>query len=81
VRRVVNAVVPALGYDDRLAREVLDGEGDAIAAIASFERQEPASLTAAAQLLSGHGTLTTEAFDRVACAYDIYRHVRNMPCD
>lgn len=70
-------------WDTRLARQVLDGApGDGTAAaVTLFERNGPDSLAQATALVGAAGRLTEEARDRVARAYDIYRHARDMPCD
>lgn len=74
--------MPGLTYDERLARAVRDGEGDATrAALTLFERREPESLVQAIELVAPDGPLAPQLFDRLTRAYDVYRHARDMPCD
>lgn len=69
-------------YDEQLARGVLDGDEDAVElAVMLFERHDPPTLSRAAELVRGFGALTPGAFDRIAQAYDVHRHLRDMPWD
>lgn len=71
-----------LSYDERLARALLAGDDDDVqAAVTLFERHGPASLAEALELVTAYGTLSPEAFDRFSRAYDIHRHVSDMPGD
>jgi hypothetical protein len=67
-------------YERRLARRVLEGEQDADwAALALFDRYDPASPAEAASLVETQGKLSREASERVAQAFDAYWHLREMP--
>jgi hypothetical protein len=70
-------------WDARLARQVIDDEpGDGTAAaLTLFERNGPDSLAQATALVSAAGPLTDGALDRVRHAWDLYRHLRDSPCD
>jgi hypothetical protein len=60
-----------------LARRVLAGGSDASeAAIMLMESCEPETIDGALALLAGQGTVTVDAFDRVADAWETYRHLR-----
>jgi hypothetical protein len=68
--------------EQRAAQRVLDDADNAVeAALALFERQTPATLEEAAQQIARHGPVTPAAFDTIAQAFDIYWHLRDMPCD
>ena len=69
-------------YEARLARRVLVGAPDAAqAAMALLEHCEPATIDAAVALVAGRNRLTVGAFDRVADAWETYRHLKNLPWD
>lgn len=68
--------------DERLARRILQLEGNEVrAAVAFYERHQPATLDDAARLLESYGPMTPEAFDAVAMAWDVYWHLKDMPGD
>jgi hypothetical protein len=72
--------IPFTQHERRLARRVLDCEQDAEwAALALFERHDPASPAEAARLVETQGKLSGEASERVAQAFDAYWHLREMP--
>ena len=67
-------------YEKRQAQRVLDCEqGSVEAALALFERHDPATLAEAAHLIETQGQLTAEAFDHLTQAFDRYWHLRDMP--
>ncbi len=69
-------------YDARLARAILEGGSNApAAAMTLLEYSEPATLDAAVALVAGHGSMTGDAFDCVADAWETYRHMRNLSWD
>ncbi|MQA74754.1 MAG: hypothetical protein GEU88_10520 [Solirubrobacterales bacterium] len=69
-------------FDVRLARRVLLGEGREVeAALAFFERNDPATLEEAVGLLEAHGRITPQAFEHAAKAWDMYWNLRGAPCD
>jgi hypothetical protein len=73
---------PPLSYDQRLAIAAREGPDDARrAAVTLFERRSPKSLSEAVDLVLPYGAVEPELFDRIRCAYDIYRHSRDQPCD
>jgi hypothetical protein len=66
----------------QLAQRVLAGAPDASqAAIILLESCEPETIDAAVALLADQGTVTMDAFDRVADAWETYRHLRNLSWD
>jgi len=69
-------------YEVRLARRVLFGGVNASsAAMALLESCEPQTLEEAVALLTRHGPLTVEAFDRIADAWGVFRHVGHLGWD
>jgi hypothetical protein len=69
-------------YDARLARSVLEGGPNALtAAMTLLEYGDPPTLTAAVALLAEHGTVTEDAFNCVADAWETYRHVKHQSWD
>jgi len=69
-------------YDARLARAILEGGSNAPAAARTLlEYREPATLDAAVALIADQGTVTEDAFDCVADAWETYRHVRHLGWD
>ena len=69
-------------YEVRLARRVLFGGVNASpAAMALLESCEPQTLEQAVALLTRHGPLTVEAFDRIADAWGVFRHVGHLSWD
>jgi hypothetical protein len=73
---------PPSRYDEQLARRILDGDGDAVElAVTLFDRHDPPTLSRAVELVRAYGDFTPGAFDRISQAYDIHRHLRDMPCD
>jgi hypothetical protein len=69
-------------YDARLARAILQGGGRAPAAAATLlDYCEPSTLDAAIRLISRHGTVSQDAFDCVADAWETYRHMRHLSWD
>jgi hypothetical protein len=69
-------------YDARLARAILEGGSNAPAATRTLlEYREPATLDAAVALIADYGTVTEDAFDCVADAWETYRHVRHLSWD
>jgi hypothetical protein len=74
--------IVSASFDERAARRVLDHPDTATeAALALFERQTPATLVEAAQLIGRHGPVTPAAFETIAQAFDVYWHLPDMPCD
>lgn len=72
---------PPLSYDQRLAIAVREGHDAHRAAITLFERSAPNSLSEAIDLVLPYGVVAPELFERIRCAYDVYRHARDQPCD
>ncbi len=69
-------------YEVRLARSVLaGGPGATVAARALLEHSDPPTLDAAVALLMAAGPLTEDAFDRLADAWETYRHVKHLSWD
>jgi len=69
-------------YDARLAQRILAGDDDAVAlAVTLFERHDPPTLSRAVELVRTYGDFAPGVFDRISQAYDMHRHLRNMPCD
>ena len=72
----------ATSFDERLARRILQGEGNEVqAAVTLFERHDPVTLEDAVGLLEAYGSVTPQAFEHAAEAWDIFWHLRDMPCD
>jgi hypothetical protein len=46
-----------------------------------LEHLDPATLQAALALLARHGTITSDAFDCVADAWETYRHLKDLSWD
>jgi hypothetical protein len=77
-----SAATRSTRYDARLAERVLlGGKNAAEAAMALLERYQPETLEDAVGLLSVHGTLTTEGFDRLADAWATFRHLKHLSWD
>jgi hypothetical protein len=69
-------------YDVRLARTILDGGSNAsTAAMTLLEYREPATLDAAVALIADQGTVTGDAFDCIADAWETYRHLKHLTWD
>ncbi len=81
--RASGAAIPCSErYEARLARCVLAGGPDAVAAaMALLEHGDPPTLDAAVALLTTAGGITEDAFDRLADAWETYRHVRHLSWD
>jgi hypothetical protein len=61
---------------------ILDGAPDASqAAMKLLDYSDPETLDGAVALVAAHGTLTTEAFDCVADAWETYRHFKDLSWD
>ena len=76
-----DALRPEPSYDERLAKRVADGEPrPRRAALELFERNDPRSLGDAIALVWPDGQAPAERFGALARAWDLYRHVRDMPC-
>lgn len=68
-------------YDERLAKRVADGEPrPRRAALELFERNDPRTLGEAIELVWPDGKAPAERLGPLARAWDLYRHVRDMPC-
>ncbi len=77
----VTVVVPA-SYEARLAQSVLAGAlGAERAAMTLLERCEPQTVDGAVALVVGQGGLTVDAFDRIADAWETYRHLKHLSWD
>jgi hypothetical protein len=69
-------------YEVRLARSILEGGTEAsTAAMTLLEYRDPATLDAAVALVGEQGTVTADAFDCVADAWETYRHLRYLGWD
>jgi hypothetical protein len=69
-------------HTGQLAKCVLAGAPDASqAAIILLESCEPETIDAAVALLADQGTVTVDAFDRIADAWETYRHLKNLSWD
>ncbi len=69
-------------YDARLARAVLEGGSNAsMAVMALLEYRDPATLDGAVALVAEQGRVTEDAFDRIADAWETYRHLRYLTWD
>jgi hypothetical protein len=69
-------------YDARLARIILaDGSSASQAAMTLLEYRDPATLDAAVGIVSEEGTVTEDAFDCVADAWETYRHLKHLCWD
>lgn len=74
--------VPPATFEGRLAQLILIGAPNASqAAMALFERFEPQTIGAAVSLVSSQGTVTADAFDRIADAWESYRHLQYLTWD
>jgi hypothetical protein len=68
-------------YDRQLAREVAAGTARSRrAALELLERNDPPTLSAAIELVWPGGSAPPERVHPLALAWDLYRHVRDMPC-
>jgi hypothetical protein len=68
-------------YDERLAKRVADGESrPRQAALELFERNDPRTLGEAIALVWPDGKVPAERFGALARAWDLYWHVRDIPC-
>lgn len=66
----------------QLARSILGGGSNADeATMMLLEYCEPTSLEAAVALLVDQGAVTGAAFDRVADAWETYRHLKDVTWD
>lgn len=69
--------------DKRLARQVLDGDGDGDrsveAALSLFEYREPRSFDHAVKLVAEHGEPTPAAERALSRAWSHFHHRRYMP--
>ncbi len=75
-------VVTAASYEGRLAGRILEGAADASqAAMRLLEHCNPQTLDGAVALLATQGTVTVDAFDRVADAWETYRHFKDLSWD
>jgi hypothetical protein len=75
-------VVVSERYDARLARAVIEGGPDASTAVMTLlEYGDPATLDAAVALVGEQGTVTADAFDCVADAWETYRHLKHFTWD
>lgn len=78
---MVDALRPQPSYDERLAKRVADGEPrPRRAALELFERNDPRTLGDAIALVWPDGKAPAERVGALAQAWDLYRHVRDMPC-
>ncbi len=69
-------------YERQLADRVLFGGVNAAeAAMVLLESCQPETLDDAVALLTRHGQLTVEAFDRVADAWGVFRHIGHLSWD
>lgn len=69
-------------YRAQLARTILGGGSNADeTTMMLLEYCEPTSLEAAVALLLDQGTVTAAAFDRVADAWETYRHLKDVTWD
>ncbi len=69
-------------YERQLADRVLFGGVNAAeAAMVLLENCQPETLDDAVALLTRHGQLTVEAFDRVADAWGVFRHIGHLSWD
>jgi hypothetical protein len=68
-------------YDERLARRIADGQPrPRRAALELLERNDPRTLDEAIVLVWPDGNAPPERLGALARAWDLYRHVRDMPC-
>jgi hypothetical protein len=75
-------MVPPATFEGRLAQLILTGAPNASqAAMALFERFEPQTVGAAVSLVSRQGRVTADAFDRIADAWETYRHLQHLTWD
>lgn len=69
-------------YEARLARSILKGGSNAsAAAMTLLEYRDPATLDAAVALVADQGTMTEDAFNCVADAWETYRHLKHLCWD
>jgi hypothetical protein len=73
----------AASFEAQLARRVLtaDYPHGQEAAITLHEHLDPATLQTALALSARHGTITSDAFDCVADAWETYRHLKDLSWD
>jgi hypothetical protein len=72
---------PGAFYDERLAKLVAHGRPRSRgAALELFERNDPRTLAEAIALVWPDGNAPAEGFRALEQAWDLYRHVRDMPC-
>jgi hypothetical protein len=70
-----------LPYDARLAQRVAEGQPRSReAALELCERNDPRSLAEAMALVWPDGNPPAERSVALVRAWDLYRHVRDMPC-
>lgn len=82
LREARATVVAPASYEARLAQCVLAGApGASRAAMTLMERCEPQTVDGAVALVAGQGGLTVDAFDRVADAWETYRHLKHLSWD
>ena len=68
-------------YDQRLAKRVADCQPrPRRAALELFERNDPRTLAEAIALVWPDGNAPAERSGALVRAWDLYRHVRDMPC-
>ena len=68
-------------YDERLAKRVADGgPRPRRAALELFERNDPRTRGEAIALVWPDGKAPAERCGALVRAWDLYRHVRDMPC-
>ena len=76
--RAGGGATSAASLDNRLARQVL--EGDSVdAALALFEYREPRSFDRAVELVAEHGEPTRAAEHALSRAWSHFHHRRYMP--
>lgn len=69
-------------YETRLAQAIRGGGDRApVAAMRLLEHLDPPTLQAAAARLAEQQTLNVEVFDRLADAWETYRHIRHLSWD
>jgi hypothetical protein len=74
--------VGVASYQRRLAKSILGGGADASrATMKLLEYSAPETLDEAVALVAAYGTVTTEVFDRVADAWETYRHFKDLSWD
>jgi hypothetical protein len=77
-----SSVLTSASYEARLARIILEGGSEArAAAMTLLEHSDPPTLNAAVALVADRGTLTSDAFDLLADAWESYRHLKHLSWD